>query len=489
MSNSISKAFAWKLLERFGVQGVQFVLQIVLARILSPEHYGTLSMMIVFVNLATVFVQSGFNTALVRKKEVDDKDYSAVFWVSLGIAGIIYIVLFFLSPVIAKFYNMPDIVMPFRVLGLMLFPGAFNSIQVAKVRREMNFKKVFVSNTIGVVISGIVGIGMAYLGFELWALVVQTLLNISTTCFVMLVTVKWKPKFSCDIKKVRDLFSFGWKLLVASLIDVLYQDLRTLVIGKKYDSGTLGYYNRGKQFPQFIINAINTSVQTVMLPAMAKEQDEKQKVKALMRRSIITSAYMIFPMMMGLAMVATPLITLLLTEKWLPAVPYMQIYCFSLAFYPVHSCNLQAISAMGRSDITLRLEIIKKSIGVVSLVIAVVFFDSPIAIALTGIVTTLISCFINAYPNKKLIGYSYLEQMRDLLPSALTAGFMGFVVYLFSYLNLNCVLMILVQILVGIVTYLIASALLHLKGFGFVKEMVKTSIFKKRKASGNEEDS
>lgn len=479
MSNSISRALGWKLLERFGVQGVQFILQIVLARILSPDHYGTLSMMIVFTNLANVFIQSGFNTALVRKKDVDDDDYSSVFWASLTIAAVIYATLFFSAPLIARVYEMPEIVNPFRVLGLMLFPGAFNSIQIAKVRRELNFRKIFTSNIIGMFLAGGVGIAMAYLGFGLWALVAQTLLSTTTICFVMLITVRWRPKLVCNFKKLKELLSFGWKLLVASLIDVLYQDLRSLVIGVKYDSSALGFYNRGKQFPQFIINAINTSVGAVMLPAMAKEQDEREKVKAMMRRSIITSAYIIFPMMMGLAMVASPLISLLLTDKWLPAVPYMQIYCFSLAFYPVHTCNLQAISAMGRSDITLRLEIIKKGIGVTSLVIAVFCFDSPIAIAFTGIITTLISCFINAYPNKKLVEYSYFEQMRDILPNLAISALMGVAVYFVGYLQLSNLLTLLIQIPVGIITYLLVSAIFRVQGFKYIAEPVMSFVNKK----------
>ena len=206
MSNSISKAFGWKLLERFGVQGIQFVLQIVLARILSPEHYGTLSMMIIFTNLANAFIQSGFNTALVRKKDVDDDDFSSVFWCSLAIAAAIYVLLFFTAPLIAIIYEMPDIVAPFRVLGLMLFPGAFNSIQLAKVRRELDFKKVFISNVAGVLISGATGIAMAYSGLGLWSLVAQTLLSITTTCLVMLITVRWRPKLILKIKKVKELF-------------------------------------------------------------------------------------------------------------------------------------------------------------------------------------------------------------------------------------------------------------------------------------------
>ena len=244
---------------------------------------------------------------------------------------------------------------------LMLIPGAFNSVQLAKVSREMDFKQVFRSNIGGVVLSGVAGIILAYCGAGLWALVAQTLLNVVFACTVMFITVKWRPKLVCNLRRVKVLFAFGWKLLVSSLLDTLYQDLRSLVIGKKYDAGTLGYYNRGKQFPQFFISAVNGTVQSVMLPAMSAKQDEPEKVKDLMRSSVTLSSYVIFPMMAGLAAVAPALVELLLTEKWLPCVPYMQIYCFSLAFYPVHSCNLQAINAMGRSDIFLKLEISKRA--------------------------------------------------------------------------------------------------------------------------------
>lgn len=480
MSENVSKAIGWKLLERFGVQGVQFVLQIVLARLLTPEHYGALSIMIVFTSIANVFVQGGFSTALIQRKDVNEDDYSSVFWVSLLIAVALYISIFFLSPVIANFYNMPEIIAPFRILGLMLIPGAFNSVQLAKVSRAMNFKKIFISNLMGMVTAGGIGIVIACLGGGIWALVAQTLLNITVTCFVMLITVKWFPKFICNLKRVETLFKYGWKLLVSNVIDVLYQDLRSLVIGKKYDSGTLGYYNRGKQFPQFIINAINGAVQAVMLPALSKEQDDRTRIRMMMRNSIVISSYIIFPMMMGLAMVASPLISILLTDKWLPAVPYMQIYCFSLAFTPIHSCNLQAINAVGRSDIFLKLEIVKKTIGITALVIAVFCFNSPIAIALTGVFTTTISCFINAYPNKKLINYSYFEQMKDIIPSLLVTALMGACAYAITFISLGSWLTLIIQIVVGMVAYVAFSALFKLEGFRFIVVQVKGILDKKK---------
>ncbi len=476
------------MLERFGVQGVQFLLQIVLARLLDPAHYGMLSMMIIFTTLANVFVQNGFSTALIQNKDVTEDDYSSVFWVSSGIAGILYAAIFLCAPLIAQFYEMPDLVSPLRVLALMLFPGALNSVQLAKVSRELDFKKVFYSNIGAIVVSGVVGIVIALAGGGLWALVAQSMLNVFVACLVMRVTVKWRIRLVCNLQRIKVLFSFGWKLLVSSLIDTLYQDLRTLVIGKKYNDDTLGYYSRGKQFPQFIIHGVVGAVQSVMLPAMSAEQDDRVRVKAMMRRSITLLAYIIFPLMAGLAGVATSMVRFLLTDKWLPCVPYLQIYCFTLAFNPVHICNLQAINAMGRSDLFLKLEIIKKSYGLVSLAIAVFCFDSPIAIALTGAVTVLISCFVNASPNKKLVGYSYFEQMRDLLPAAGLSVAMLACVLAVGLLPLPTILVLLLQVVIGVAVYLLLSAVLRVPEFLMLLDLIKGFFKKKTTPTGGEGD-
>ena len=311
------------------------------------------------------------------------------------------------------------------------------------------------------------------MGGGLWALVAQNALNILIACIVMRVTVKLKLRFVCNFNRVKALFSYGWKLLVSSLLETLYQDIRSLVIGKKYDSGTLGYYNRGKQFPQFIINSVNGAVQSVMLPAMSAHQDDKVRVKNMMRNSIIVSAYIIFPRIAGLAAVAEPLVSILLTDKWLPCVPYIQIYCVSFAFHPVHSCNLQAINAMGRSDIFLKLEIIKKIIGVASIAIAVTFFDSPIAIAMTGVFTAGISGFINAYPNKKLINYSYFEQTKDLIPSMLLSGCMFVIIFLIGRLQTNVFLGLFSQVILGIIVYLFLSKIFNIKALNSILFTIK----------------
>jgi O-antigen/teichoic acid export membrane protein len=291
-------------------------------------------------------------------------------------------------------------------------------------------------------------------------------------------TVKWRPVLVCNLRRIKVLFSYGWKLLVSGLIDTAYADLYSLVIGRKYNAGALAFYERGKQFPKFIINAINTTVQTVMLPAMSAEQSDRERVKSMMRTSIALSSYIIFPMMAGLAGVAIPVVRLLLTDKWLPCVPFLQISCFSMAFMPIHSCNLQAINAMGRSDIFLKLEMIKKIYGILLLTGAVVFFDSVLAIALVGIVSSLVSSVVNASPNKRLVGYSYWEQIRDIFPSMMLSFVMFVVVLLVEKIVvLPDVLLLCVQIVVGVVVYVGLSVVFGLQPFkqllGLVKNLLK----------------
>lgn len=464
-ANKISKAFAWKLLERFGVFGAQFIIQIVLARILDPAHYGVLAIITIFTSLANVFVQNGFNTALVQNKDVTEEDYSSVLNVTLMIASALYLCIYFCAPIIGVFYKMPEVVAPIRVLALMLFPGALNSIQIAKVSRELRFRKVFFSNIIAILVSGCVGVLVAYNGGGIWALIIQNMLNSAIACGIMIFTVPVKFSLYCNWKRVKVLFSFGWKLLVASFVDTLYQDLRSLVIGKIYTSDVLGYYNRGKQFPQYIIMSINGAVQSVMLPVMSAEQDSKEQVKKMMRNSISLSAYLVFPMMAGLAGIAKPLIELILTEKWLPCVPYLQICCFSYALYPMKSCNLQAINAVGRSDIYLKLEVIKKVIGISTLIIAVVSVGTPVSIALSGAVATALGFFAETYPNRKLIGYSFSEQIRDVLPSLIVSLIMLMCVLLIGQMELAPLALMVIQMAVGVVVYITLSAVTKMKPF------------------------
>lgn len=472
----IKKGFFWKMLERLGVSGVQFVLQIILARILSPEHYGALSIMIIFVNIANIFVQSGLNTALIQRQDVEEEDYSSVFVVSLAVATGLYALIFAVAPWIADFYEMPYIVAPMRVLALMLFPGAFNSVQLAKVSKEMDFKKVFYSNIGGVLVSGAAGITVAYMGGGLWALVVQSLLNVVVACVVMRFTVKLKLRLKCNLQRVKVLFSFGSKLLVSFLLETVYTEIQSLIIGKKYNSSTLGYYSRGKQFPQMISTVVNSAVQSVMLPAMSAEQDSKERVKSMTRTSMSMLSYIMFPVMAGLAATAPAVVEILLTSKWLPCVIYMQINCFVFAFYPIQSCNLQAINAMGRSDIFLKLEIVKKVVDLGILLIAVLKFETPVAIAASGIFTMAIGWVINAFPNKKLIGYSFKEQIIDVVPSILMSAVMFVIVYMIGNLKLNIFVMLCVQVLAGVVIYVLLSAIIRPASYKVLLDQIRKIV-------------
>lgn len=468
----------WKFFERVGVFGVQFILQIILARLLSPELYGVLSIMLIFITIANVFIQTGFNTSLIQNKDVTEEDYSSVFWVTLCIAGVLYIIVFVAAPVIGAFFNTRELVTPLRVLALVLFPGALNSVQLAKVSRELDFRRVFFSNIVAILVSGIVGIVMALHGGGLWALVAQYLLNVVIASVVMSVTVNWRPKLVLKFSRIKVLFSFGGKLLISSLIDTLYQNLQSLVVGKKYDSEMLGYYNKGLQFPQSFISVINGTVQTVMLPIMSVEQDDRVQLKQIMRRSITLSAYFVFPLMAGMMAMATPIVQLLLSDKWLPTVPYLQISCLMFALFPVQSCNLQAINAVGRSDIFLRLEIIKKGYGILLLAVAVVFFETPIAIAWTGVIAAVVSSFVNSWPNKKLIGYSYLEQVKDLQPAFLLSVAMYLVVYSVLLLKLPVIYTIAVQFSVGVLVYFALSAIFRVDSFYYLLRFAKERIRK-----------
>ncbi|MGN0613938.1 MAG: lipopolysaccharide biosynthesis protein [Porcipelethomonas sp.] len=479
---SIITSLIYKFVERCGCQGISFVVQIILARLLDPTDYGVLTLLTIFITVSQVFVQSGFNTALIQRKDVTRKDYSSVFYLSLSIAVVLYIVLFFAAPFIADFYDMQQLKDVLRVLALILIPGAFNSIQNAKIAKEMQFKKLMYCTIVSVVISGTVGIVMAYMGFGVWALVGQQLSNQISICIIMLLVVKWRPMAVFEISRVKQLFSFGWKLLCSSLLDTVYQNLRSLVIGKKYSSSTLGYYNRGKQFPEVIINNINGAVQSVMLPALSKEQDNKARMKSMMRRSIVTSSFIIFPLVTGLAVVAEPLISLLLTDKWLPCIPYFRVYCFIYAFLPIHTANLQALNAQGRSDKFLQLEVIKKCYGIIVLLITVFCFDSPLVIAMGGAVTTLISCFVNASPNKKLLNYSYLEQMKDILPSMAVSLIMGAVVYCVLFLGLPSWLTLIIQVALGVVIYVALAEIFKLECYSYLKNMARGFLKKRRKA-------
>ncbi|MEG0449822.1 MAG: lipopolysaccharide biosynthesis protein [Lysinibacillus sp.] len=449
--SKIFSSLLWKLMERGGTQGIQFIVMIVLARILLPEDFGLIVLVAIFITIASVFVQSGFNVALIQKKNADEVDFSSVFYLNLCVAFIMYIVLFFCAPVIASFFEYPQLMLVLRILSLTLFLGAINSIQNAVIARNLQFKKLFFSSLGAVIASAIVGIVMAYANFGVWALVGYQLVNQFLITLILSFTVKWRPQLLFSLERIKGLFSYGWKLLASALIDTFYNNVHSFVIGKMFTPAILGFHSRGEQFPNLIVTNINGSIQSVMLPALSSHQDNRQKVKSMVRRSIVTSSFIIFPMMVGLAVIAEPLVKVLLTDKWLPAVPFLQIYCAVYALWPIHTANLQAINALGRSDIFLKLEIVKKIIGLIILGITISFGVYMMVLGL--FIGGLLSTFINAYPNLKLLNYSIQEQWKDIMPSFLLSVVMGIVVYNIKWIGKSEIETMSVQIFVGIVVY------------------------------------
>lgn len=364
---SVLSNLIWRFAERVGAQLVAFIVSVVLARILDPSAYGTVALITVFTVILQTFVDSGFGNALIQKKDADDIDFSTVFYTNSVFCVFLYFVVFFGAPFVAKFYGDLEITGYMRVLGLTVLISGLKNVQQAYVSRHMLFKKFFFSTLGGTVIAGIVGVFMAYHGFGVWALVAQQVINLTIDTTILWITVKWRPKRVFSAERLKSLFSYGWKLLVSCILDKVHTEIRSLIIGKIYTSADLAYYNRGLQFPQLVSTNVNTSIDSVLLPAMSNEQDNKQRVKDMTRRSIKVSTYVMAPLMIGMAFIAEPMVSLILTDKWLPCVYFMRLFCISFMFQPIHTANLNAIKAIGRSDMFLKLEIIKKIIGLTAL--------------------------------------------------------------------------------------------------------------------------
>lgn len=477
MSNSkVISNFIWRFAERCGAQAVQFIVSIVLARLLMPEVYGTIALITVITTILNVFVDSGMGTALIQKKDADSVDFSTVFYFNMFVCIILYVGLFICSPWIAYFYKDATLTPVIRVLGLTIVISGVKNIQQAYVSKTMQFKRFFFSTLGGTIGAAIIGIWMAYKGFGVWALVAQQIFNAMVDTLILWITVKWRPKKEFSFERLKGLFSYGWKLLASSLLDTVYNNIRQLIIGRMYTPSDLAFYNRGKQFPDLIITNINTSIDSVLLPTMSQEQENKERVKIMTRRAIKTSTYIMAPLMMGLAFCAIPVIRLILTEKWLSCVPFMQIFCITSMFYPVHTANLNAIKAMGRSDAYLKLEIIKKVIGM-ALLLSTMWFG-VMAMAYSLLVSSVLSQIINSWPNRKLLNYGYLEQLKDILPGIILAVVMGICVYPVQWLGLSDIITLCIQVPLGMIIYIIGSKIFKLESFEYILNMIKPYILK-----------
>ena len=470
----------WKFAERFLAQGISLLVSIVLARLLSPQDYAPISVVAIFFAFANIMISGGLNTSLMQKKDADILDYSSVLSFSFIVSVILYFLLYILAPSIADLYKQPILIKVFRIMGLILIVNAVKSVICAYISSNLLFRKFFFSTLGGTLFSAVLGIVLAVKGFGVWALVVQQMSNsiVDTVILYLSTRIKFITVFSPE--RLKTLFKFGSKMLLASFVSTLYDEVSPLVIGLKYSPSDLALYEKGRSFPSLINSAFNDSVSAVIFPAMAKVQDDSERVLSFTRRFMKLSSFLVFPFMIGFFCVSDQFVIHILTEKWIGAVPYIKIFCICFMFNIIQNGNLQAIKAIGKSDIVLKLEVIKKSLYFIILIVAIIISKSPMWIALVSIINTVIATIVNTHPNTKLIGYSYRMQILDLFPNLSCSLLMGVMVYLVRVLFREpTVSVFILQIIVGVVSYIFLSVITKNDNIAYLLGFLKNTLTQK----------
>lgn len=474
---SIFSGFFWKFNEQITSQLVSFVVSIILARILAPKEYGIVALVNVFIVIMEVFVTTGFSSALIQKKNVTRLDFSTLFHCSFIFSIMLYCIVFFSSGFIAAFYHNRMLIPVIRILSLRLPISAFNSIQMAYVSRKMAFRKIFVSTTIATIISGVLGIVLAYMNFGVWALVWQGLTSVLFQTMVLFFQIPWRPYFEFSISEAKVLMNYGWKVLAANFLGTFFLQFRSLIIGRFYNASDLAYYNRGSRFPELISNNVDGTISSVLFPALSQYSDSPDRLKNMTRQSMRMSSFVIFPLMFGLAVAAKPITILLLTRKWLPSVPFMQFLCIAFCFSTISNANMQALKASGRSDVLLELEILKKPIYLVFMLGSIKI--SVLAVAISMLINNFVEMIIDIFPNKKVINYSYKEQFKDIIPTFLLAIIMSLCIFPIGILRLNSILEIILDFVIGSAVYLGGAYLLKLEPLFYLFKYLKRFFINK----------
>lgn len=461
-------SIGWKLLEKGGSQFVKLAVQIVMARVLAPEQFGMLAIMLVFVNVGNVIVQSGLNSALVQDPDVTEDDYSTVFWLSFVVSIVLYIALFAAAPAVAAFYALPDLTQPLRAVGLILIINAYNAVQIGKLTRDLEMKKIFVGTIVSTATSSVLGIGSALAGCGVWALAIQQLSYQASNVVAHAVQIDWHPRLVFSVRRARVLFAFGWKILVSGLLNSAYQSLASLVVGKQFNSYQLGLFSQGEKYPQALGTMLDGTIQPIVLSTIAKTQRDLAYARRIMRRALKTSVYLVFPAMAFCAVIAPNLVPLLLGEQWLDCVPFFQLFCIAYALLPMQTTNLQTLLGMGRSDLFLRLEIVKMLIGATLILMGAFVFQDLQILAGGYVLASVLSSFVNAVPNKNVVGYSYLSQVRDVAPSVALTAVACVTAWLVSFSPLDGIVLMLTQAVVFAACYLGLSALFRIEEFTYL---------------------
>lgn len=471
------------MMERFGYLTIQFVSNLVLARLLMPEDFGAIGIMMVFITLSNVFIDSGFSASLIQKKEITEKDKSTVFFTNLILSVVVYTVLFISSPWIADYFHIEQLRSLFRVLGIVLLIDAFCAIQNTMLTREMNFKRLTQIKLAAIVIAASVAIYLAYTGFGIWALIVQYILYSTIRTSVTWFVAKWHPIFSFSKESFVTLFGFGSKLLLQSFVATLYVNFQQILIGRFYKPADLGYYSQARQFQQIPTGTVTQVINSVAFPAYAKLQDDREQLRQMFRQNVQMVSFVNTPIMVFLAAIAQPLIILLYSSKWIGSIHYFQFLCLGFGiFLAVHECSLSVLKAVGRSDYVLKLEIIKKILGVIFILIGITVWGIwGILYALA--LNSFIEIFLNGYYVKKEINYSGLNQLIDMMPSLIVSLVAGVIAY-FTWFYLNPegheFISIIIGALVFIFAYIIGSWICHIYAFSVLVNILNNYLIKKK---------
>lgn len=466
----------WSYGERIMAQLVSLIVSIVLARLLDPENYGVISIVMIFITFCDAIVTGGFGNAIVQKKDADELDVNTMLCCSVATSILLYIIIFCAAPYIASFYNMPIIRPILRVLGLRLLISGVNSIQRAWIQKRMLFKRFFISTSFGTIISAVVGISMAYMGKGAWALVGQYLTNSFIDTAVLLITNDWKPRLQFSWKRAKEMLSYGWKVLVTTVVYTIEGDLRSLIIGKKFGSADLAYYDQGKKFPNLLVTNINTSISNVMFPVLSESQNDPTRLKQLCRRAVRIGIYLLSPLLIGLMGVADTFVIAILSEKWAPCIPFLRILTLVFLVRPFTTTCQQSILSVGRSDITLKIEIIVNAVAIGILFYSVFILESVLGIAIGTLIAELVSMGMFMYYENKIIRYSYKEQLQDLLPSLGLATVMGVIVYIVHFLPIYKGLALILQVVIGAAFYFAASYVLQFEPLVYLVGMLKEKL-------------
>lgn len=464
----------WSAIERFSAQGIQFLLTLVIARLLLPSDYGLIAMIGIFIAIAQTFIDSGFSNALIQKQNRTEADYSTVFYFNLIVGVFFYLILFFVSPLIAQFYSEPDLVLIIKVVGLNLIINSLAIVQRTKLIIALNFKIQTYISIISVILSGVIGVWMAYNSFGVWALICQTLLQSLLNMLGLWFYAKWHPAFVFSYHSFKSLFGFGSKILLSGLLHTIYMNLYSLVIGKKFASAELGYYNRAYTFTFVIYGNLTEVFARAIYPIQCNLQNDNEMLRASFIRYIKIACYVIFPLMIGLGALAKPLVIVLLTEKWLPSVELIQIMCLGYMWDVVMRLNYTILNVKGRSDYILKSEILKKALAV-----AILFFTMQYGLKTMcwGIVFyAFCDIFIVTQFMKKIIHIGFFRELKIILPTFLLAFSMGIVVYCITMVVKNGIAQILVGTLVGILYYLVMSWMFKFKEFDVIKRLIYKRI-------------